>query len=204
MPPCEIIIVDDGNTSADAAEIARIAAQYGAQVIRHEHNAGAAVARNKGAAVAHGDTLFFADADAELEPHALKRLVAALMEKPDAIFAYGDLEFGSCLMRGKGFSIEHLREDNFISPMAVLRRDHFPGFDESLRRFQDWDLWLTVTQQGGVGVYVPTTVCRVVPGGTMSAWLPSFIAKNSRWFLWIPRVKKYHRAREIIKQKHHL
>ena len=56
--PHEIIVVDDASTDATAL----IARQHGAQVIRVEHRLIAAT-RNAGARQAHGDILFFVDAD---------------------------------------------------------------------------------------------------------------------------------------------
>lgn len=204
VPPCEVIIVDDGNSAADAAEISRIASLHAAKLIRCDSNGGAPRARNKGAAAAHGDALFFADADIELESHALELLTAALVKSSDVSFTYGDYELESHTMRAQEFSVQSLRKNNYISSMSLVRKEVFPGFDESLRRFQDWDLWLTIVQHGGTGVYVPTTVCRIMASGTISTWLPSFIVKNLRWFSWIPQVKKYLSAREIIERKHQL
>ena len=56
--PHEIIVVDDGSSDATAS----IARQEGAQVVRVEHRQIAAT-RNAGAHQAHGDILFFVDAD---------------------------------------------------------------------------------------------------------------------------------------------
>jgi glycosyltransferase involved in cell wall biosynthesis len=56
--PHEIIVVDDGSNDSTAS----IARQQGAQVVRVEHRQIAAT-RNAGARQAHGDVLFFVDAD---------------------------------------------------------------------------------------------------------------------------------------------
>jgi hypothetical protein len=37
--------------------------------------------------------------------------------------------------------------------MSLIRSADFPGFDESLHRLQDWDLYLTLLAQGKRGVY---------------------------------------------------
>src|SRR4030095_8536127 len=62
----EVIVVDDGSTDESAA----IAARLGARVVRLTANAGAAAARNRGAAEARGDILLFVDADGAGGPDA--------------------------------------------------------------------------------------------------------------------------------------
>ena len=37
--------------------------------------------------------------------------------------------------------------------MSLIRRKAFPQFDESLKRLQDWDLWLTMMREGSSGVW---------------------------------------------------
>ncbi len=48
-----------------------------------------------------------------------------------------------------------LKSANYISTMSLIRREAFPMFDENLKRFQDWDLWLTMLKNGKKGVSVP-------------------------------------------------
>lgn len=58
-PPDEIIVVNDGSTDETGAA----ASARGARVISLDQNIGAAAAKNRGAANAAGDILFFTDAD---------------------------------------------------------------------------------------------------------------------------------------------
>ena len=55
----EVIVVDDASPDEGAA----IAERWGARVLRHEQNRGAAAARNTGAAAATAEVLLFVDAD---------------------------------------------------------------------------------------------------------------------------------------------
>ena len=80
------------------------------------------------------------------------------------------------------------------------------GWDESLKKFQDWDLWLTMLEQNHKGKWISEVLFTAQTGGTMSNWLPSFIYKIP-WdkIGWKPKtVKKYEEAKEIIRKKHGL
>lgn len=68
--PLEVIVVDDGSTD----DTARIARTYGVRVIRLERNLGAATAKNRGAAAAAGEILFFTDADVVVPPRTFALL----------------------------------------------------------------------------------------------------------------------------------
>ena len=71
--PHEIIVVDDASTDATAS----IARQLGAQVVRVEHRQIAAT-RNTGAQQAHGDILFFVDADTLTNAPAIQSALRAI------------------------------------------------------------------------------------------------------------------------------
>jgi len=88
----------------------------------------------------------------------------------------------------KEFSAERLLQTNFISTMSLIRTEAFPGFDERIQRLQDWDLWLTMLEQGKIGAYCGATV--------FSTKVRNGITKNGRM--------GWDEANKIIKQKHNL
>lgn len=56
------------------------------------------------------------------------------------------------------FSGERLKMGNFISTMSLVCKNCLPQdgpFDESLKRLQDWNLWLTMLENGCEGVLYP-------------------------------------------------
>jgi hypothetical protein len=87
------------------------------------------------------------------------------------------------------FDAAALRRQNYISTMSVIRRDAFPGFDESLRRLQDYDLWLTMLAAGHVGVYCGAEVF-------------STLVRNG--ITYAPDAQPYEEALRIVRRKHGL
>jgi glycosyltransferase involved in cell wall biosynthesis len=73
-PPDEIVVVDDASPDDTAAR----AAALGARVVRRERNGGPSAARNTGWRATTAPLVAFVDADVEVAPDALARLVAAL------------------------------------------------------------------------------------------------------------------------------
>jgi glycosyltransferase involved in cell wall biosynthesis len=197
----EVIVVDDGSDP----EIQISNFQFQIKLLRQE-NMGAPVARNMGMELAKGDYVIFWDADVVAEPEMLDKMVHALEQNPKASFVYSNHYFGKKKMTGRVFDIQSLQKINYIHSTSLIRRKDAVRWDESLKRFQDWDLWLTMADQGKSGVWIDEYLFRVDTGGTMSSWLPSF-AYRKPWSL-LPgireRVRKYERARDIVIQKHGL
>jgi glycosyltransferase involved in cell wall biosynthesis len=87
--PHEIIVVDDASSDATAS----IARQQGAQVVRVEHRQIAAT-RNTGAQQAHGDILFFVDADTLVNAPAIQSALCSIRAGADG---------GGCVPRFEGW-----------------------------------------------------------------------------------------------------
>jgi glycosyltransferase involved in cell wall biosynthesis len=172
-----------------------------------QKNSGAPAARNRGFAESSGQYVIFWDADVVAEPDMLAKMLQALESNKTAAYAYCNFYMGYKKMKAQEYSLPSLQTCNFICTMSLLRREAFPGFDESLRRFQDWDLWLTIAERGGSGVWVPEFLFRIIQhGGSMSSWLPSFAYKSPWKYLPIIRgqVRRYHEAEQVVRQKHFL
>lgn len=193
-----VTVVDDGSTQPVAPLLATYHGK--AKLIRQE-NAGASAARNRGAKEGSARYILFCDADVTLNPTFIATLLATLKKYPQISYVYCGFQWGLKTFRSGPFDPERLRREPYINTHTLLRREHFPGFDESLKRFQDWDLWLTMLEAGHTGVWTNEILFAVRPGGSMSTWLPSAAYKL---LPWLPAVKKYRRAAAIIHRKHHL
>lgn len=195
----EVIVVDDGST--DDLLLALTNCQNKLTIL-HQENQGAPAARNYGFKIMSGDYVIFLDADIVMKPRMLEKLALALKADPEAAFAYSRFKFGWKTFKLWPFDYGKLKQLPYIHTSALIRRQAFPGFDESLKKFQDWDLFLTIAEAGGRGVFVPEVLFKAEAGGTMSSWLPKF-AYRLPW-LKLASKEKYETAMAVIKKKHHL
>ncbi|MFA6428032.1 MAG: glycosyltransferase family A protein [Candidatus Buchananbacteria bacterium] len=193
----EVIVVDDGSTD----NLALVLAPYQTKIkLIKQINQGAPAARNAGFALSQGKYLLFCDADVVLQPTMLEKMFKILESQPELAYVYSAYKFGWKMYRGWPYSVEKLKKINVAHTTSLIRRLAFPGWDEKIKRLQDWDLWLTIMERGGQGYWLPEVLFSVKTGGTMSSWLPSFLYR----FSWLPPVKRFRAAVEVIKQKHHL
>ncbi len=203
----EVIVVNDGSKDAIEPTLAAYQEKFKQAGMPYrffsQENKGAPAARNRGLAASSGEYLFFCDADAVLKPEALKIMKAELEAHPDKSYAYSSFLWGSKLFKIGPFSEERLKSAPFIHTMSLVRRAAYPasGWDESVKKLQDWDLWLTMLEAGHKGQWIDQVLFVVSPGGTISSWLPSFAYKL---LPFLPQVKKYKSAVANIKRKHHL
>jgi O-antigen biosynthesis protein len=163
LPPYEVIVVDDGSKSAEAAaafaDAGRRFARPGWKFLRQE-NAGPAAARNRAAREATGDALLFCDADNRFRPGMVATLARALaqtgadavacafqafrapedpqQDDPGYVFA----PLGACLELG-------LIENVLADTNTLVRRDVFldlGGFPERIID-EDWQFFLQLVRR---------------------------------------------------------
>ena len=207
----EVIIVDDGSKDNPEKVFGDFILAAGNSCLRGEgcyaffrqENQGAPAARNRGFRESKGDYLFFCDADVVMKPDLLEKLRLTLEAHPEASYAYSSFLFGKKLFKVGPFDAHKMRQMPYINPMALLRRSAFPasGWDESIKKLQDWDLWLTMLENNHTGVFIDEALFKVSPSGNISSWLPAFAYKA---LPFLPQVKKYKQAMAIIKAKHNL
>lgn len=181
----EIIVVNDGSTD-DLLE--RLKKYEGSITVINQENKEAGAARNAGERHAKGKYLFFCDADVILKPEIFEKMIMVLELNPLASFCYSAFIFGWKKFRALPYSAERLKKFNYISTMSIVRKKDFLGFDESLKRFQDWDLWLRMAKEGKKGLAWPEVLFNspILKGGKSSGKRPEG------------------EALQIIKNKHHL
>jgi glycosyltransferase involved in cell wall biosynthesis len=190
----ELIIVDDASTDGTPDAIASLAARDPRiRSERMESPAGAAVARNRGIALARGRFVAFLDDDAYWEPEKLRLQMARLdAEGPEVgvcycRFVYRDAAGKECVVgspaaEGASPRAALLRE-NFIDTSVVVVRTELihrvGGFDERLPRLQDWDLWLRLAEVTRFAFLDDTLVTTEFSAGGISTRSDALVAACS-------------------------
>lgn len=204
-PEMEIIVVDDGS-SPPVSEVIPEEQKDKIKLIRQE-NQGAPAARNKGLEYTQGEFIIFFDSDVVAKKNMLIRLKQALDNHPEKSFAYCNYKFGFKKMPAREFDPQKLKQNNYINTTSLIRTEAVVEWDESLDRFQDWDLWLTMLEQEKEGVWIDEYLFTVLSKKDgISDWLPSLAYYPP--FSWLPgiknKVQNYRQAKKRVRDKHEL
>lgn len=172
----------------------------------HQENKGAPAARNRGFRESQGEYIIFVDSDVYLKPECLDKMQQTLVRRQEASYAYCSFKWGWKKFKLWEFDADKLKQMPYIHTTSLIRRSAFPvsGFDESLKRFQDWDLWLSMLDWGHKGVWISEVLFATsTKKNTMSSWIPAFVYNHLPW-IDKRRIGEYDKAREIILKKHNL
>lgn len=164
----EIIVVDDASNDGTGAVVSSMA-DGRIRYIRHEISRGGAAARNTGIRLCTGDVIGFLDDDDEWEAEKTEEQLRLLRDYDAVITASnksGDL---SRFNGKKTVDVDDLRRGKFtaggtgvlIAKASVLKETLF---DESLPRYQDWDLFIRIALQCTIG-YLNKPLVRYNEGG---------------------------------------
>ncbi len=197
----EIIVVNDGSKDKVSEVLTKYQQKFSTRFkIINQENQGSNFARNNGSKFARGDYLLFCDADIVLRDDFLETMLSALKSSGRS-YAYSSHKFGFKNFNLWKFDEAKLKQMPYIHTTSLIKKDDFPGFDENIKRLQDWDLWLTMLENGKKGIWIDEYLFQVESGGTMSSWMPSFVYKI---FPFLPKVRKYKKSVQIIKEKHNI
>ncbi len=154
----ELIIVDDASTDDSASILAEVDDER-MTVISLANRVGAGEARNIGLRRAAGAFVAFQDSDDIWGRDHLTKLVEAIEPAPSPVaVAYGTVRYPSGVevpakldvMRSGDLGAVLARYNIIGLPAAVVRADamrSIDGFDGSMRRNEDWDLFLQLARQ---------------------------------------------------------
>lgn len=186
----EVIVVDDGSDPPASLDSFP---EVPLRLIRIDHQ-GVGAARATGLAAARGELVAYCDDDDEWTRDHLATLAGYLTDHPEIDLVYGDSEWPDGDSRSVPFSFDYdvfmIIEGNFIFPTDVMHRRKpavaAGGFDSSLEAYEDWDLWLRMSQ------YATLRHLSSVIG--VRYWHPGCESEKGNWKAW-ERVTLAHRKR---------
>lgn len=145
----ELIVVDDASTDA-TEELFRSISDPRVKFLRYEVNRGACYARNYGAQHASGELIAFQDSDDIWHPDKLEKQYRCLVETGadmcycgmNRIAKNGSRFYYPVHAPRQGHETEDFLAENRASTQTMLMHRRVwetLRFDESIRRYQDWD-----------------------------------------------------------------
>jgi len=195
-PAEEIIVVDDGSTDHPDA----VVSGYSQIRLIRQRNQGLSAARNTGLRAAVGDKIIFLDADDRLCQCAIEAGLECFVRHSEAGFVYGGFHYVDaggavtsqpfCRDIGPDPHLSFLRGNQIGMHGAVLydrrRLLDAGGFDVTLRRCEDYDIYLRMSRNHPVANHRQTVAEYRQHGTNMSS--------NSLEMLrWVQRVLERYR-----------
>jgi len=171
LPALGLVVLDDASTDRGGERVERWMRNAGtrlagATLVRHVRNAGLARARNGAIHAAQSPFVMVLDADNQLRPRCVERLLRSL-EASDYAFAYSIIErFGELrgLMGTSSWSPPLLRAANYIDAMALLRKSTWlrvGGYNKMrVGGWEDYDFWCKCVEADLEGLLVPEILAR--------------------------------------------
>lgn len=155
----EIIVVDDGSTDNTKEVVERIDDNR-VFYIKHEKNRGAASAINTGINHSRGKFISFIGSDDEWLPEKLQKEMKVIEESDTKIgVVYSRLlKFennkkiyvpSDSVIKKEGNIHKEILEGNFVNAFSVIKKECFDKcglFDENLRGFEDWELYIRISK----------------------------------------------------------
>jgi len=173
----EVVVVDDGSADGTRAAVSALMRADDRIKLVSQLNQGPSAARNAALRTARGTYVCLLDADDLWLPSYLEKMTSALDSAPEAAIAYTDAwvldNRRRRIRRGTAMApwippegpserpdilLLQLLRGNFFYTSATVRRsalEELGGFDERLRRAEDYELWLRIVGDGRPAVGVP-------------------------------------------------
>jgi glycosyltransferase involved in cell wall biosynthesis len=162
LAPAAIVVVDDGSEDPETAEVlTRLDEDPEVTVLRQSENAGPSAARNR--ALEQLETSYFLpiDADDELLPDALERMLAQLESAPAEVgFVYPNAQhIGNQVnyVESPAYNLWLLMDQNYCPAPALFDHRLFDGTgvsysEEIVVGHEDWDLILQLAEREVRGI----------------------------------------------------
>ena len=155
----EVIVVDDNSNDRTAEIMEQYSNSSHINYIRLKKNIGGAAARNVGIKHSKGSYIAFQDSDDEWLESKLEKQMNVFQKKKSVDVVFSKIiriseEKRSIFPKSDISEVEDahtsfLKENYIGTPSAIIKKeklDQIEGFDESLPRLQDWDLFIQLSK----------------------------------------------------------
>ena len=172
LTPDAIVVVDDGSDDAETVDaLARLDEDPDVTVLRQPENRGPSSARNRALEQLESNYFLPIDADDELLPDALERMLERLEGAPEDVgFVYPNAQHignQDNYVASPAYNLWLLMEQNYCPAPALFDRRLFEGDgvsypEEIVVGHEDWDLVLQLAERGvsGAPIEGPTFLYR--------------------------------------------
>jgi glycosyltransferase involved in cell wall biosynthesis len=148
----ELIVVDDGSTDRATHAAYQRLRSAGIRILYRQH-AGTAEARTAGLHAATAPYVLPLDADDRLAPDSLTVAATYLDGHPHLAAAWGDYRLFGSVRRvqqtAPALDPWHITYQNDLPVTALFRRDAvLAAGGWTARRYEDWDLWMSLAENG--------------------------------------------------------
>ena len=81
-------------------------------------------------------------------------MIQIFHDNNDISWVYCNYILGNKFLKFRNFDEKELNKINYCSTMSLIQAQDFPGFTEHLKRLQDWDLFLQLSEKGKKGKWI--------------------------------------------------
>jgi glycosyltransferase involved in cell wall biosynthesis len=199
----EVIVIDDGSKD----NTLRIIKRYNRKIRwKSQENKGQASAINEGIKMAKGEYIAYLDADDVCLSERLKIEAKYLDEHPNVGLVYSDFyQINSTgeiqrVIRAHPHNSFLLLQKNYIGRSTVMHRkeclDKVGLFAETISGDDDWDMWIRISEQFGVGHIEKPLVKYRVHGENISLVRPKRLAY--RRYITVRILEKTYKRRKNL------
>jgi glycosyltransferase involved in cell wall biosynthesis len=157
----ELVIVNDGSTNPYVLNKLDSLSNHPNIKVVNQENSGPSAARNNGIKNSIGDYILPLDSDDTISPEYIQACVSTIKKNQNISPVYCDTNHEgemSGVEKRPEWSKERLIQGPFIVNCSLFSRESFDscgGYDENMKGWEDYDLWIRMMKSGYIGKRIP-------------------------------------------------
>jgi glycosyltransferase involved in cell wall biosynthesis len=157
----ELVIVNDGSQNQYVINKLNSLSNHPNIKIIHQENSGPSSARNNGVKRSTGEYILPLDSDDMISPEYIQTCVNLIKKNKNISPVYCDTNHVgqmSGIEKRPEWSEDRLIQGPFIVNCSMFSREAFDscnGYDETMKGWEDYDMWIRMMKNGYVGKRIP-------------------------------------------------